>query len=144
MTNFSTDHMNWPLKSVTPWVERFYDSIRIYRQHHMILSLEIQSFFWLCASCIKFVYNMLFLKPLKRGMIEHCMGNSEFLEILRGKKWWCYIGFSNSPRNKMAPFFTFKAFSMDACGSDWVWNCSAFAIRTPVVPQESNYGWKTM
>ena len=48
------------------WVAISFSNIRIYRQHHTIFSLEIQSFFfWLCGSCIKFVYNLLFLKPLK-------------------------------------------------------------------------------
>lgn len=52
-----------------------------------------------------------------------------------------YASFWDSPTNETSPFCktSCEASSLDNTGW-WLQNCSALAIRTPVVPKESNYG----
>ena len=52
-------------------------------------------------------------------MIEHCVSNSEFVEIMRGKSDGIILAFQFHPEIKWLLSFTFKAFNVDNM-SDWV------------------------
>lgn len=87
---------------------------------------------------------MLLLNPLEGEWLKITQVAQAFWKLWKEKSEDIMLAFEIEPEMKgffHSFFFSFKVFNKDNM-SGWVGDCSAFAVGTPVVPGESNYGWE--